>query len=152
MSEVMTPETMSEVTAPDMMTLEKFLAFYPQFAGINPYVVEEYVNQANQRFEDFEEAKDEARRLYIAHKLTLYAQTYLEVPSGTAGPAAMAKIAGSGVAAQALSKSVGGVSISKSEGSAVSSVSGFAEWKQTAFGLQLISLAKIATAGGRWIP
>lgn len=134
------------------LTVGAFLAFYPQFSKINVNVIEEYVNQANDRFDDWEEAIPEARRLYVAHKLTLYAQTYLDAQNMQAGPAMMAKLAGSGVAAQALSKSVGGVSVSKSEGAAVNSVTGYAEWKQTAFGLQLISLAKIATAGGRWVP
>ena len=134
------------------LTVDAFLAFYPQFSKISVYVLEEYVKQANDRFDDWEEAIPEARRLYVAHKLTLYAQTYLDAQGAEAGPAMMSKIAGSGVAAQALSKSVGGVSVSKSEGAAVNSVTGFAEWKQTAFGLQLISLAKIATAGGRWVP
>lgn len=133
------------------MTTADFTAFYPQFKAVPAIVLEEYVNQSNDRFDEFLDAAEEARRLYVAHKLTLYAQTY--APETTeATPASMSKIAGAGVSAQALSKSVGGVSISKSEGSALASISGYGEWKQTEFGLQLISLAKIATAGGRYIP
>ena len=134
------------------MTKEAFLAFFPQFTAIPDLVIDEYVTQANARFADFEDEAEHARRLFIAHKLTLYAQTYAEIPTGTPTGAGMAKLAGSGVAAQALSKSVGGVSISKSEGSALSGITGFAEWKQTEFGLQLITLAKILTAGGTWVP
>ena len=134
------------------MTSEVFLAFYPQFTGVPSVVLNEYVDQANLRFDDFLDAAEEARRLYVAHKLTLYAQTYADYNSALAPAAMMTKLAGSGVAAQALSKSVGGVSVSKSEGSALSSISGYGEWKQTEFGLQLIGLAKIAVAGGRYVP
>ena len=135
------------------MTCAAFLAFYPQFSICAHEVIDEYVNQSNNRFSDFADAQEEARRLYVAHKLTLYAQTFANITEETTPSAgAMKLLAGAGVAAQALSKSVGGVSVSKSEGSAVSSISGYGEYKQTAFGLQLISLAKIATAGGRYIP
>lgn len=134
------------------MTSPEFLAFYPQFGAIPNVVLDEYILQSNNRFDEFCDAAEEARRLYVAHKLTLYAQTYATAQSGDASPSGMSKLAGAGVSAQALSKSVGGVSISKSEGSALASISGYGEWKQTEFGLQLIGLAKIAVAGGRYIP
>ena len=56
------------------MTQQDFISFYPQFTGFTPAVVlSEYVAQANSRFSDFsEEDTEEARRLYVAHKLTLY--------------------------------------------------------------------------------
>ena len=128
------------------MTAEFFTAFYPQFTSVPQLVMDTFVEQANSRFSECMDAAEEARRLYVAHKLTLYAQTY--APEGSA----MGKLAGSGVAAQSLSKSVGGVSVSKSEGSALNSISGYGELKQTEFGLQLIALLKIATAGGKYIP
>lgn len=134
------------------MTKEDFLAFYPQFIPFPDVVLDEFVAESNLRFMDFLDAAEKARRLYIAHNLTLYAQTYAETSEGAPLTATMSKLSGSGAAAQALSKSVGGVSVSKSEGSATSGINGFAEWKQTEFGLQLIGLAKIAAAGGRWIP
>jgi len=134
------------------MTLENFLAFYPQFSTVSDVVINEYIDQSNLRFMDCLDAAEEARRLYTAHKLTLWAQTFVEVPSGLADGVAMKKLSGAGVAAQALSKSVGGVSVSKSEGSAVGSITGYGDLKQTAFGLQLIQLLKIATAGGRYVP
>ena len=58
------------------MTLAEFTAFYPQFAGFTPAVVlEEYIRQANSRFSAFSaEDAEEARRLYTAHKLTMYAR------------------------------------------------------------------------------
>ena len=132
------------------MTTEYFLGFYPQFAGVNEFVLEEFVNDANLRFADCLDAAEKVRRLYIAHELTLWAQTYLPTEDGQMP--SMRALASSGVAAQSLSKSVGGVSVSKSEGSGVNSISGYGELKQTAFGVQLIELLKIATAGGRYVP
>lgn len=133
------------------MTTEVFLAFYPQFTSIPGLVIDEYVAQSNLRFEDALDAAEECRRLYTAHKLTLWAQTAIpEALNGT--HPSLSRISGAGVAAQALSKSVGGVSVSKSEGSAVSSISGFGELKQTAFGMQLIGILKTMTAGGRYVP
>ena len=135
------------------MTAEAFIEFYPQFGAIPAVVLNSYVDQANLRFFDFFESEEEARRLYIAHKLTLYAQTYAPATSSESPlPQAMSKLSSAGVSAQALSKSVGGVSVSKSEGNALASISGYGELKQTEFGLQLINLIKIATAGGRYIP
>ena len=134
------------------MTSEIFLAFYPQFGAIPSVVLDEYVEQSNLRFEDFYESAEEARRLYIAHKLTLYAQTFAPAQSGSATPGGMATLSGAGMAAQALHKSVGGVSVSKSEGNALASISGYGEWKQTEFGLQLINLCKVAVAGGKYVP
>ena len=134
------------------MTSVAFLAFYPQFGAVPTVVLDEYVEQSNLRFEEFLESTEEARRLYIAHKLTLYAQTFAPAQSGETTAAGMAKLSGAGVSAQALSKSVGGVSVSKSEGSALASISGYGEWKQTEFGLQLINLCKVASAGGKYVP
>ena len=134
------------------MTSELFLAFYPQFGSIPTVVLEEYVAQSNIRFEDFLDSAEEARRLYIAHKLTLYAQTYAAAQSGSPTASGMAALRSSGVAAQALSKTVGGVSVSKSEGSAITSIAGYGEFKQTEFGLQLITLAQIASMGFRYVP
>ena len=135
------------------MTSTEFLAFYPQFGAIPTTVLETYVEDSNLRFDEFQDAQEEARRLYVAHKLTLYAQTWSPAQTGGSPTlVGMAALKSAGVAAQALSKSVGGVSVSKTEGSALASISGYGEWKQTEFGLQLITLAKIATAGGRYVP
>jgi len=61
------------------MTRAEFIAFYPQFAGFEPAIVlNEYIAMANRRFSDFGDDTGEARRLYTAHRLTMYAKT---VPS-----------------------------------------------------------------------
>ncbi|MCR5371516.1 MAG: hypothetical protein K6E83_12495, partial [Clostridium sp.] len=71
------------------MTQAEFTAFYPQFAGFTPVVVmTEYIRQANKRFSAFSaEDAEEARRLYTAHKLTMYARVALsgEPPATASG-------------------------------------------------------------------
>ena len=125
------------------MTLEEFTAFYPQFTGFAPAIVPEtYVAQANARFYDFGEDTEEARRLYVAHKLTLYAQTAL--PAGSA--ASMAEIASAGEKRQEVSsKKVGDVAVSYASGSSSSSASAsstLADLSETTYGLQLLALIR----------
>ena len=59
------------------MTVQDFLAFYPQFDGPFPQVVLlAYIDSANTRFDSFGDDAEEARRLFVAHKLTMYARTF----------------------------------------------------------------------------
>ena len=127
------------------MTQAEFTAFYPQFAGFTPAVVmTEYIRQANARFAAFTpEDAEEARRLYAAHKLTMYARVAL--PDG-ATPS-KAAIAAAGQAQQKIaSKKVGEVSVTYSSGASSSSVSvstDLADLTETDFGLQLLGLIKL---------
>ena len=126
------------------MTLADFTAFYPQFTGFTPAVVaQEYLIQANARFESFGADAEEARRLYLAHKLTLYARTAL--PDGTT-PTKQA-IAAAGQAQQRIaSKKVGEVAVTYSSGTSSSSAAvstDFADLTETDFGLQLLSLIRL---------
>ena len=126
------------------MTSAEFLAFYPQFTGLFPAgVLAEYMRLANARFTDFEEDAEEARRLYAAHKLTLYARVAL--PDG-ATPS-KAAIAAAGQAQQKIaSKKVGEVAVTYSSGTSSSSVSvstDLADLTETDFGLQLLSLLRM---------
>ena len=126
------------------MTVADFTAFYPQFAGFTPAVVlNEYIRQANARFFSFtEEDAEEARRLYTAHKLTMYARTAL--PDGTT-PSKSA-IAAAGQMQKISSKKVGEVSVTYSYGTSSSSVSvqtDLADLTETDFGMQLLSLIKM---------
>ena len=127
------------------MTQSDFTSFYPQFAGFTPAVVlSEYVRQANARFSAFTaEDAEEARLLYAAHKLTLYARVAL--PDG-ATPS-KAAIAAAGQAQQKIaSKKVGEVAVTYSSGASSSSMSAssdLADLTETDFGLQLLSLIKM---------
>ena len=126
------------------MTQAEFTAFYPQFAGFTPAVVlTEYIRQANARFSAFTaEDAEEARRLYTAHKLTMYARTAL--PDGTT-PSKSA-IAAAGQTQRVSSKKVGEVAVTYSSGTSSSSVSvktDLADLTETDFGLPLLSLIKM---------
>ena len=126
------------------MTQEEFCACYPQFAGFTPAVVmNEYLAQANARFGDFGEDMNEARRLFLAHKLTLWAFTAL--PAGTEATPALLASAGKGqTGAQVASKKVGEVQISYSTGTSMSAKAntGFADLTETEYGIQLLSLIR----------
>ena len=127
------------------MTQAEFTAFYPQFAGFTPAVVlSTYVGQANARFSAFSaEDAEEARRLYTAHKLTLYAR--IALPDGVT-PDKQA-IAAAGQSRQKIaSKKVGEVSVTYASGASSSSSSvssDLADLTETSFGLQLLSLLRL---------
>ena len=127
------------------MTQAEFTAFYPQFAGFTPVVVmTEYIRQANKRFSAFSaEDAEEARRLYTAHKLTMYARVAL--PDGVTPT--KAQIAAAGQAQQKIaSKKVGEVAVTYSSGASSSSVSvqtDLADLTETDFGMQLLALLRL---------
>ena len=135
------------------MTQAEFTAFYPQFAGFTPAVVmTTYIGQANARFESFSpEDAEEARRLYTAHRLTLYARVAL--PENTTQ--SKAAIAAAGQRQQEIaSKKVGDVSVTYSSGAASASISAqtdFADLTETSFGLQLLSLLQLYSMS-RYVP
>ena len=129
----------------DPITPAEFTAFYPQFAGFEPFcVMAAYLAQANARFSAFTvEDAEEARRLYVAHRLTLYART--AVPYGT--PPSMAQLAAAGQSQQKIAgKKVGEVSVTYAAGASSSSASvrtDLADLAETAFGQQLLSLIRL---------
>lgn len=126
------------------MTEAEFTSFYPQFSGFTPAaVLTETLSQANARFSDFDEDANEARRLYTAHKLTLYAFTAL--PAGAVPTQALLASSGKGqTGSQIASKKVGEVQISYSTGTNMSAraSTGLADLTETEYGLQLLSLLR----------
>ena len=121
----------------------EFLAFYPQFSSFSRGVVlAEYLRQANARFGDFGKDAEEARRLFTAHKLTLYSAS--TPPDGVQPTPAVIAAAGRGAMQEVASKKVGDVSISYSNSSSAASVStGLSDLKETVYGLQLLSLLRL---------
>ena len=127
-----------------MLSAEAFLAFYPQFSSFSQGVVlPEYLRQANARFGDFGEDAEEARRLYVAHKLTLYSAS--TPPPGVTPTPAVIATAGRGAMQEVSSKKVGEVQVSYSTSSSVAaSVStGLNDLTETVYGLQLLSLIRL---------
>ena len=134
------------------MTEADFLAFYPQFSSFSRGVVlPEVLRQANARFSDFGEDAEEARRLYAAHKLTLYAAA--APPENVTPTAAVLASSGRGAMREVASKKVGEVSVtySASASAASSAYTGLNDLKETVFGLQLLSLLRLY-GFGRYIP
>ena len=127
------------------ITPEEFTAFYPQFAGFEPApVMSAYLSQANARFSAFTaEDAAEARRLYTAHKLTMYARAAL--PDGAAQT--KAAIAAAGEARQKITgKKIGEVSVTYSSGASAASLyagTDLADLTETDFGLQLLGLIRL---------
>ena len=125
------------------MTESEFISYYPQFAGFTPaFVLSSCIAQANARFSAFTaEDAEEARRLYAAHKLTLYARTAL--PDSIA--ATKAQIAAAGQPPQRITgKKAGEVSVTYAAGasSAFSLSAETADLAETDFGLQLLALVR----------
>ena len=134
------------------MTAAEFLAFYPQFTSVIPEaVLSAYVDSANLRFTDFGADAPEARRLYVAHKLTLYAKTmpaaFSDASSSGSASATYASLASAGDGSKITSKKVDGVAVTYSSGSSASSASGsgssLADLSETIFGEQLLTLIRL---------
>jgi len=133
------------------MTADAFLAFYPQFDHVFPeIVVSSYVKEANFRFEDFGADAEAARRLYIAHRLTLYAKT---MPAAMEmGTASYSALASAGDGSKITSKKVDGVAVTYASGvSASSSESEMVDFTETIYGLQLLALIRMYSYT-RYIP
>jgi len=132
------------------MTAAEFMAFYPQFDQVFPeIVVSSYVEEANLRFSDFGEDAEAARRLYVAHRLTLYAKT---MPA-TAGAVSYSALASAGAGCRITSEQVDGVAVTYSSGtsSSASSESEFADFDETIYGMQLLALIRMYSYT-RYIP
>ncbi len=133
------------------LTRTAFLEFYPQFSSFVPgAVLTAYLAQANARFSDFGEDAEEARRLFVAHKLTMYA---LACPEGSSPSMATLAAAGRSTRQEIASKKVGEVSVSYSErtSAAAGTYTGLSDLKETVFGEQLLSLLSLY-GFGRYIP
>ena len=82
---------------------------------------------------------EEARRLYAAHKLTLYARVAL--PDGT--PPSRAALASAGEMSRIASKKVGEVSVAYASGASSSVSADLSDLPETVYGLQLLSLLRL---------
>ena len=123
------------------MTESSFLAFYPQFTCFSQGVVlPEFLRQANARFADFGEDAEEARRLYTAHRLILYASA---MPPENRESDLGALVQAAREALQEIaSEKVGEVAVSYASSKTASTATGFKDLETTVYGLQLLSLLK----------
>jgi len=135
------------------VTQAEFIAFYSQFVDFTPAVVlTTYIAQANARFSTFTPVDaEEARRLYTAHRLTLYARAAL--PDGVT-PSKAAIVAAGQSQQRVASKKVGEVSVtytSETSSASMSTQTDLADLTETPFGLQLLSLLKLYSIT-RYVP
>ena len=136
------------------MTTADFLAFYPQFDGVYPGIVlDSYVSLANARFDEYGEDTEEARRLYTAHKLTLYAKTVPSRGEDVSAGSSYSSLASAGDGARVTSKRVENVAVTYSSGGGSSSAagSGLEDLTETEYGLQLLGLIR-RFAYSRYVP
>ena len=136
------------------MTTADFLAFYPQFDGVYPDIVlDSYVSLANARFDEYGEDTEEARRLYTAHKLTLYAKTVPSRGEDVSAGSSYSSLASAGDGARVTSKRVENVAVTYSSGGGSSSAAGtgLEDLTETEYGLQLLGLIR-RFAYSRYVP
>ena len=139
-----------------MLTQEAFLAFYPQFRSFTPSVVlPDILSRANARFSDFGKDAEEARRLFTAHHLTMYAMTALPstAPPGTPTSEVISSAGRAEGASRIASKRVGEVQVTYASSSLSSSSSSgaLASLNETAYGRQLLVLMSLYSHP-RYIP
>ena len=131
------------------MTEASFLSWYPQFESFTPaFVLRETVSRASGMFAGMEpEDAEEARRLYTAHRLTLYA---LAQPESGTGPHAAA-VAGKTALQRVASRKVGEVSVTYAENASAGQAGCFTDLAETAWGIRLLGLMRLYP-GTRYIP
>ena len=126
------------------MTPADFLAFYPQFDAVFPDVVlAAYVTSANLRFDEFGDDAEEARRLYTAHRLTLYAKTVPSSLEAGAGVSSFSALASAGDGTKITSKKVDDVAVTYASSAGSSSASGLEDLSETIYGTQLLTLLRL---------
>lgn len=127
------------------MTAADFLAFYPQFDSVFPEVVlTSVLVSASLRFDEFDEDAEEARRLYAAHKLTLYARTFPASLEAQGGASSFSALASAGDGTKITSKKVDDVSVTYASGNSGSSIAtGLSDLEETSYGLQLLTLLRL---------
>lgn len=144
-----TASNLRPATYPEFSSAD-FLAVYPQFGEnvIPAPVLEMYVEEAVKCIQQnrWKAKWKSGITLYIAHHLTLWLLG--NAPAGSSG----ATVAAAGlVQGSVSSKSVDGVSISYSQSGAQSDLTGWGSYKETIFGEQFATLARIVGKGGMYV-
>ena len=132
------------------MTEAAFLSWYPQFSSFTPAVVlRETVSRANGLFSGMEpEDAEEARRLYTAHQLTLYA---LALPDENNTSPRTAAAAAKEALRHSTGKKVGEVSVTYGSSSSAMRSTNLADLPETAYGIRLLTLLRMYSQS-RYVP
>ncbi len=132
-----------------LYTLNDFLTFYPQFAGLLPDVVLNSfleLGQACVSKQRFGKMWQLAIGLFIAHFCTLYLQNVAEPGTEAADVVNAAQAVG-----VVTSESADGVSYSMDTSMLSQDLAGWAALKLTSFGSQFATIAKLVGKGGIYI-
>ena len=132
-----------------LYTLDDFLTFYPQFAGLLPDVVLNSfleLGQACVSKQRFGKMWQLSIGLFVAHFCTLYLQSMADAGSEAADVLNAAQTAG-----VITSESADGISYSMDASSSSSDLAGWAAFKLTTFGVQFATIAKLVGKGGMYI-
>lgn len=127
---------------------DDFLEMYPQFANVNAVVIDTYLTAAHASILEsrWHSKWKLAIGLYVAHFVTLWAMTAAE------GALPLDQIAKKGESSGTISsKAVDGVSVSYGQTSADSDLAGWGSFKDTLYGQQLATLAKLIGKGGMYV-
>ena len=132
------------------MTEDAFLAWYPQFSSFTPAVVlRETISRANGLFSGMEpEDAEEARRLYTAHRLTLY--VLAQPDENDTSPKAAASAA-KDTSRHSTGQQLREDSVTYGDSSAAMQSTGLADLTGTAYGIRLLTLLRLHSRS-RYIP
>lgn len=130
-------------------TVERFLEVMPGFTEeiIPVAVLKMYVDMAQAVVKEarWHQLWPEAMRLFIAHFAALYAAGQ---PLGDDPQSVIAAAANRGMAS---SKSVGAVSVSYDLSTVAQDLEGWGTWKETTYGSQFATLARMIAKGGMYV-
>ncbi len=126
------------------VSIMDFLTLYPSFENMPPEVLELMLQQAN---DTVLESRWHARWklgvcLYAAHLLTLWLKTSTPDGADNAAVAAAGQSRGT-----VTSKSVGGISVSYGTSEATGDLTGYGSLKDTVYGQQFASMARLVGRG-----
>ena len=129
------------------ITASEFLEIYPQFStdAIPKAFLDMTLDRANASIQEarWRSSRKMAVCLLVAHYCTLYLKT--AVPEGVTAPSV---IAGRGESkGAATSKSVGSVSVGYGSAEGSSDLTGYGSLRDTVFGQQLATMARMVGAG-----
>jgi len=126
-------------------TVAEFLEVYPQFGRVGNSTLTMFVNLASAclSYDRWDAQWNFAMALFVAHYTTLYLQASVDDSGNTK------LVVSSGLAKGiAVSKSAGDVSVSHS---LVAGWDSFGAWNLTAYGQQLITMAKLVGSGPMFV-
>lgn len=129
-------------------TFDTLCTMYPQFLDVDEVVANAWIAIATSSlsYARWRHLWEMGVSLYVAHFLTLYAQTLNDPSRGL-----MVNVEAGLAKGVITSKSVSDMSVSYDFGSVANETQGWGTFNQTMFGLQFVQFAKLVSKGGMTI-